>query len=54
MARVHCAAAARHQLWFMTDVLLPVEAPIQPAASDALSDDPVLTSPRHDEPYVTR
>ena len=40
------------KLWFMTDVLLPVEVPIQPAGSPALADDPVLTSPRNDEPYV--
>lgn len=40
------------KLWFMTDVLQPVEVPIQPAASAALTDDPVLTSPRDDEPFV--
>lgn len=40
------------KLWFMTDVLLPVEVPIQPPDSPALQDDPVLTSPRNDEPYV--
>ncbi len=40
------------KLWFMTDVLLPVEVPVQPAGSVALVDDPVLTGPRDDEPYV--
>jgi outer membrane protein OmpA-like peptidoglycan-associated protein len=40
------------KLWFMTDVLLPVEVPIQPAGSDALEDDAVLKSPRDDEQYV--
>jgi outer membrane protein OmpA-like peptidoglycan-associated protein len=40
------------KLWFMTDVLLPVEVPIQPAGSPALTDDPVLTTPGDGEPYV--
>jgi outer membrane protein OmpA-like peptidoglycan-associated protein len=40
------------RLWFMTNVLLPVEVPVQPAGSAALKDDPVLTSPRGDEPHV--
>ncbi|MGH3677172.1 MAG: OmpA family protein [Mycobacterium sp.] len=40
------------KLWFLTDVLLPVEVPIQPAGSTALTDDPVLTGPRGPDPYV--
>jgi len=40
------------KLWFMTNVLLPVEVPIEPAGSPALEDDPVLTGPRGPEPYV--
>ena len=40
------------KLWFMTDVLMPVEVPIQPAGAAALEDDPVLTGPRDDEAYV--
>ena len=40
------------KLWFMTDVLLPVEVPIEPAGSASLKDDPVLTGPRGAEPYV--
>lgn len=40
------------KLWFMTDVLLPVGVPIQPAGFAALIDDPVLTGPRDDESYV--
>jgi outer membrane protein OmpA-like peptidoglycan-associated protein len=39
-------------LWFMTNVLLPVEVPIEPAGSRSLKDDPVLTGPRGSEPYV--
>jgi outer membrane protein OmpA-like peptidoglycan-associated protein len=39
-------------LWFMTNVLQPVEVPIEPAGSSALKDDPVLTGPRGPEPYV--
>jgi outer membrane protein OmpA-like peptidoglycan-associated protein len=39
-------------LWFMTNVLLPVEVPIESAGSDSLDDDPVLTGPRIAEPYV--
>jgi len=41
------------KLWFLTDVLRPVEVPIEPAGSAALKDDPVLTGPRGAEPYVT-
>lgn len=40
------------KLWFMTNVLLPVEIPIEPAGSASLKDDPVLTGPRGAEPYV--
>jgi len=40
------------KLWFLTDVLRPVEVPIEPAGSAALEDDPVLTGPRGPEPYV--
>jgi outer membrane protein OmpA-like peptidoglycan-associated protein len=40
------------KLWFMTDVLQPVEVPIQPAGSAALIGDPVLTSRRDDGTYV--
>jgi outer membrane protein OmpA-like peptidoglycan-associated protein len=40
------------KLWFMTNVLLPVEVPIEPAGSAALKGDPVLTGPRGAEPYV--
>ncbi|HET6732800.1 OmpA family protein, partial [Mycobacterium sp.] len=39
-------------LWFMTNVLQPVEVPIEAAGSAALKDDPVLTGPRGPEPYV--
>jgi outer membrane protein OmpA-like peptidoglycan-associated protein len=34
------------------DNVQPVEVPVQPAGSAALKNDPVLTSPRSDEPYV--
>ena len=40
------------KLWFMADVLQPVEVPIQPAGSSLLKNDPVLTGPRVAEPYV--
>lgn len=40
------------KLWFMTDVLLPVEVPIQPAGAAALQEDSVLTGPRDDKAYV--
>jgi outer membrane protein OmpA-like peptidoglycan-associated protein len=40
------------KLWFMTDLLLPVEVPIEPVGSAALKDDPVLAGPRGAEPYV--
>jgi hypothetical protein len=33
------------KLWFITNVLQPVEVPVQPAGSAALKDDPVATSP---------
>ncbi len=39
-------------MWFMTNVLLPVEVPIEPAGSGSLKDDPVLTGPRGPAPYV--
>ncbi len=39
-------------LWFMNNVLLPVEVPIEPAGSASLKDDPVLAAPRGSEPYV--
>ena len=40
------------KLWFMTDVLQPVEVPVQPEGAAALKDDAVLTGPRGDVPYV--
>jgi outer membrane protein OmpA-like peptidoglycan-associated protein len=40
------------RLWFMTDVLRPVEVPVEPAGASSLRDDPVLTGPRDGEPYV--
>jgi len=40
------------KMWFMSDALLPVEVPIQPAGSAALIDDPVLTGPRGTDAYV--
>jgi outer membrane protein OmpA-like peptidoglycan-associated protein len=40
------------KVWFMTNVLLPVEVPIEPAGAASLKDDPVLTGPRGAEPYV--
>jgi outer membrane protein OmpA-like peptidoglycan-associated protein len=40
------------RLWFITDVLLPVEVPIEPAGSTSLKDDPVLTGRSGPEPYV--
>jgi outer membrane protein OmpA-like peptidoglycan-associated protein len=36
----------------MTDVLVPVEVPIQPVGAAALADDQVLTGPRDDKAYV--
>ena len=39
-------------LWFMTNVLLPVEVPISPVGSPLLDDDPVLKTPRGAEPFV--
>lgn len=40
------------KLWFMTDVLRPVEVPVEPVGSASLKDDPVLSGPRGDNPYV--
>lgn len=39
-------------MWLLTDVLQPVEVPIESVGSTALVDDPVLTGPRGDDPYV--
>jgi outer membrane protein OmpA-like peptidoglycan-associated protein len=40
------------KLWFMNDVLQPVEVPIEPVGSDSLIDDPVLRGQSGGEPYV--
>jgi outer membrane protein OmpA-like peptidoglycan-associated protein len=40
------------KLWFMSDVLLPVEVPIEAIGSASLKDDPALSGARGDDPYV--
>jgi outer membrane protein OmpA-like peptidoglycan-associated protein len=39
-------------MWFMNTVTQPVEVPVQPEGSAALTPDPVLTSPRGPDPYT--
>ncbi|HEX2286881.1 MAG TPA: OmpA family protein [Mycobacterium sp.] len=40
------------KLWMLSNVTAPVEVPIQPAGSAALTDDAVLTGARGADPYV--